>query len=140
MSQREHARISKELGRLQVQGSGDWYGRFMAVEALYKDRDSLVQSLEVEVRRQSEAYVEERAMRKMLEQQYASLKKKVESQVSRSFPYMGVLRSDISSAYLGSVAHPPPSAKRGRREEGGLGAPPRDGDGGDGGVEGGGES
>ena len=37
--------------------------------------------MEAEVRRQSEAYVEERAMRKMLEQQYASLKKKVRSQI-----------------------------------------------------------
>ena len=53
---------------------------------------------------------------------------------------MGVLRSDIPSASLGSVARPPPSAKRGRREEGGTEAPPWDGDGGDGGVEGGGES
>ena len=79
-------------------------------------------------------------MRKMLEQQYASLKKKVGSQVSGSFPYMGVLRSDISSGSLGSVARPPPSAKRGRREEGGSGVPPRDGDGSDGGAEGGGES
>ena len=79
-------------------------------------------------------------MRKMLEQQYASLKKKVESQVSRSFPYMGVLRSDIPSASLGSVARPPPPAKRGRQEEGGSGVPPRDGDGGNGGAEGGGES
>ena len=79
-------------------------------------------------------------MRKMLEQQYASLKKKVGSQVLGSFPYMGVLRSDVPSACLGSVARPPPSAKRGRREEGGSGARPRDGDGGDGGDEGGGES
>ena len=53
---------------------------------------------------------------------------------------MGVLRSDIPSASLGSVAHPPFSAKRGRREEGGSGVPPRDGDGGSGGAEGGGES
>ena len=51
----------------------------MAVDALYKDRDSQVQSLEAEVQRQSEAYVEERAMRKMLEQQYASLTKKMGS-------------------------------------------------------------
>ena len=83
-------------------------------------------------------------MRKMLEQQYASLKKKVGSQISGSFPYMGVLRSNIPSASLGSVARPPPSAKRGRQEEGGSGSrPPRDGDGGDGGeggAEGGGES
>ena len=99
-----------------------------------------MQSLEAEVRRQSEAYIEERVMRKMLEQQYASLKKKVGSQVSGSFPYMGVLRSDVPSASLGSVARPPPSEKRGRREEGGSGAPPRDGDGDDGGAEGGGES
>ena len=78
-------------------------------------------------------------MLKMLEQQYASLKKKVGSQVSGSFPYMGVLRSDIPSASLGSVAHPPPPAKRGRREEGGSGVPPWDGDGGNGGAKGGGE-
>ena len=113
----------------------------MAIDALYKDRDSRVQSLEAEVRRQSEAYVEERAMRKMLEQQYASLQKKVGSQVSGSFPNMGVLRSDIPSASLGSVARPPPPAKRGRQDEGGSGSrPARDGDGGDGGAEGGGES
>ena len=112
----------------------------MAIDALYKDRDNRVQSLEAEVQRQSEAYVEERAMRKMLEQQYASLKKKVGSQVSGSFSYMGVLRSDVPSASLGSVARPPPSTKRGRQEEGGSGAPPRDGDGGNGGAEGGGES
>ena len=79
-------------------------------------------------------------MRKMLEQQYASLKKKVGSQISGSFPYMGVLRSDIRSASLGSVARPPPPAKRGRQEEGGSGVPPRDGDGDSGGAEGGGES
>ena len=112
----------------------------MAIDALYKDRDSRVQTLEAEVRRQSEAYVEERAMRKMLEQQYASLKKKVGSQVSGSFPYMGVLRSDVPSASVGSVARPPPSAKRGHQEEGGSGAHPWDGDGGSGGAEGGGES
>ena len=112
----------------------------MAVDALYKDRDSRVQTLEAELRRKSDAYAEERAVRKMLEQQYASLKKKVGSQVSGSFPFMNVLRSDVPSASLGSVARPPPSAKRGRREEGGLGAPPRDGDGGDGGAEGGEES
>ena len=53
---------------------------------------------------------------------------------------MGVLRSDVLSASLGSVACPPPLVKRGRREEGGSGARPRDGDGGDGGAEGGGES
>ena len=99
-----------------------------------------MQTLEVELRRKSDACAEERAMRKMLEQQYASLKK-VGSQISRSFPYMGVLRSDIPSASLGSVACPPPSAKRGRHEEGGSGSrPPRDGDGGDSGAEGGGES
>ena len=96
-----------------------------------------MQSLEAEIRQKSEAYAEERAMRKMLEQQYAFLKKKIGSQVSGSFSYMGVLRSDISSASLGSVAHPPPPAKRGRREEGGSGVPPRDGDGGNGGAEGG---
>ena len=80
-------------------------------------------------------------MRKILEQQYTSLKKKVGSQVSRSFPYMGVLRSNVPSVSLGSVARPPPSAKRGRREEGGSRAPPRDDrDGGDGSAKGGGES
>ena len=79
-------------------------------------------------------------MRRMTEQQYASLKKKVGSQVSGSFSFMNILRSDAPSASLGSVAHLPPSAKRGRREEGGLEAHPRDGDGGDGGAEGGGES
>ena len=79
-------------------------------------------------------------MRRMTEQQYIFLKKKVGSQVSGSFPYMGVLRSDIPSASLGSKARPPPPAKRGRREEGGSGSRPRDGDGGDGGAEGGGES
>ena len=113
----------------------------MAVDALYKDRDSRVQILEAELRRKSDACAEERAVRKMLEQQYASLKKKVGSQISGSFPYMGVLRCDIPSASLGSVARPPPSAKRGRHEEGGSGLrPPRDRDGGDGGAEGGGES
>ena len=112
----------------------------MAVDALYKDRDSRVQILEAELRRKSDACVEERAVRKMLEQQYASLKKKVGSQISGSFPYMGVLRSDISRASLGSVARPPPPAKRGHHEEGGSGVPPRDGDGGSGGSEGGGES
>ena len=99
-----------------------------------------MQTLEAEIRQKSEAYGEERAMRRMLEQQYASLKKKVESQVSGSFSYMGVLRSDIPSASLGSVARPPPPVKRGRREEGGSGARPRDDDGGDGGAKGGGES
>ena len=100
-----------------------------------------MQILEAEIRQKSEAYGEERAMRKMLEQQYASLKKKVGSQVLESFPYMGVLRSDIPNASLGSVVRPPPSAKRGRREEGSSGSrPPRDGDGGSGGAEGGGES
>ena len=82
---------------------------------------------------------EERAMRRMTEQQYVSLKKKAGSQVSGSFPFMNILRSDVPSASLGSVARPPPSAKRGRREEGGSGVPPRDGDGGNG-AEGGGES
>ena len=119
----------------------------MAVEALYKDRESRVQTLEAEVRRQIEVYGriqselgEERAMRRMTEQQYASLKKKVKSQVSGSFSFMNVLRSDAPSGSLGSVARPPPSVKRGRREEGGSGVPPRDGDGGSGGAEGGGES
>ena len=71
---------------------------------LYKDRDSRVQTLEAELRRKSDAYAEERVVRKMLEQQYASLKKKkAGSQVSGSFPYMNVLRSDVPSASLGSV-------------------------------------
>ena len=103
--------------------------------------------MEAEVRKQMEAYErlqlelgEERAMRRRTEQQYISLKKKAGSQVSGSFPFMNVLRSDIPSGSLGSVARPPPSAKRGHREEGGLGSRPRDGDGGDGGAEGGGES
>ena len=68
MSQREHVRLTEELGRLQVQGGGEWGDRYMAIDALYKDQDNRVQSLEAEVWRQSEAYVEERAMRKMLEQ------------------------------------------------------------------------
>ena len=109
---------------MQVQGGGDWRDRYLALDALYKDRDSRVQTLEAELRRKSDACAEERAVRKMLKQQYASLKKKVESQISGSFPYMGVLRSDVSSAFLGSVARPLPSAKRGHREEGGSGAPP----------------
>ena len=76
-----------------------------------------------------------------MEQQYASLKKKVGSQVLGSFPFMNVLRSTPPSASLGSVSRQPPSAKRGRQEEGGSVAPPRDDrDGGDGGAEGGGES
>ena len=78
-SQRERDRLAEELGRLQVQGGRDWYGRFMAVDALYKDRDSRVQILEAELRRKSDACAEERTVRKMLEQQYASLKKKVGS-------------------------------------------------------------
>ena len=53
---------------------------------------------------------------------------------------MGVLRSDIPSASLGSVAWQPHPAKRGHHEEGGSATPPRDGDDGDGGAEGGGES
>ena len=84
-------------------------------------------------------YGEERAMRKMLEQQYTSLKKKVGSWVLRSFPYMGVLRSDILSASLGSVAWQTHSAKRGCHEEGGPAAPPRNGEG-DSGAKGGDES
>ena len=126
MSQREQVRLSEELGHLQVQGGGDWRDRFMAIDALYKDQEGRVQILEAEVRRQMEAYGrvqleygEERAMRRMTEQQYAFLKKKVGSQVSGSFPFMNVLRSDAPSASLGSMARPPPSMKRGRREEGG---------------------
>ena len=87
----------------------------MAADALYKDREGRVQILEAEVRRQTEAYGwlqlkygEERAMRRMIKQQYASLKKKVGSQVSGSFPFMNVLRSDAPSASLGSVARSPP--------------------------------
>ena len=64
---------------LQVQGDGDWYGRFMAADVLYKDREGRVQLLEAEVRKQMEAYGrlqlelgEEHAMRRMTEQQYAS--------------------------------------------------------------------
>ena len=83
---------------------------------------------------------EEHAIRRMTEKQYISLKKKAGSQVLGSFPFMNVLSSDIPSGSLGSVARPPPSAKRGRREEGGSGSRPRDGDGGNGGAEGGGES
>ena len=81
-------------------------------------------------------------MRRMTEQQYASLKKKVGSQVLGSFPFMNVLRSTPLSASLGSVSHQPPSAKRGHQEEGGSVAPPRDneGDADDGGAEGEGES
>ena len=147
-SQRELARATEELGRLQVHGGGEWCDRYLALDALYKDWDDRVQILKAEVKKQMEAYGrlqlelgEERAMRKMLEQQYASLKKKMGSQISGSFPYMGVLRSDISSASLGSVARPPPPAKRGRHEKGGSGSRlSRDGDGGDGGAEGGGES
>ena len=88
------------------------------MDTLYKDQESRVQILEAEVRRQIEVYGqiqselgEERAMRRMTEQQYASLKKKVGSQVSGSFSCMNVLRSDVPSASLGSVARPPPSAK-----------------------------
>ena len=117
-SQRERDRLTEELGRLQVQGGGEWRDRYLALELLYKDRDGRVKMLEAEVkrqeaemRRQAKAYREERAMRKMLEQQYASLKKKVGSQVSGSFPYMGVLRSDIPGSSLGSVAWQLPSAK-----------------------------
>ena len=58
------------------------------MDALYKDRDGRVQSLEAKVRRQMESYGrlqldlgEERAMKRMTEQQYVSLKKKAESQV-----------------------------------------------------------
>ena len=76
-------------------------------------------------------------MRRMTEQQYVSLKKKVGSQILGSFPYMGVLRSDVPNASLRSVARPPPSAKRGHRDEGGSRAPPQDDRGG---AEGGGES
>ena len=68
MSQREHARLTKELGRLQVQGGREWRDKYMAIDALYKDRDSRMQSLGAEVRRQSEAYVEERTMRRMIEE------------------------------------------------------------------------
>ena len=87
--QRELARLTEELGRLQVQGGGEWQDRYLALDVLYKDQDGRVQSLEAEVRRQMEACAEECAVRKMLEQQYASLKKKVGSQISGSFPYMG---------------------------------------------------
>ena len=96
----------------------------MTVDTLYKDQESRVQTLEAEVRRKSDAYAEERAVRKMLEHQYASLKKKVESQVSGSFSFMNVLRSTPPNASLESVTRQPPSTKRGRREEGGSVAPP----------------
>ena len=73
-SQRELARATEELGRLQVQGGGDWYTQFVAVDTLYKDWESRVQILEAEVRRQIEVYGriqselgEERAMRRMTE-------------------------------------------------------------------------
>ena len=119
----------------------------MAVDTLYKDRDGRVQILEAEVRKQMEAYGrlhlelgEERAMRKMTEQQYISLKKKTGSQVLGSFPFVNVLRLGVLSASLGSVARPPPPVKRGRHEKGSLGSRPREGDGGSGGAEGGGES
>ena len=147
MSQREQDRLAEELGRLQVQGGGEWRDRYLVLDGLYKDREGRVQTLEAEVRRQMEAYGrlqlelgEERAMRRMTEQQYVSLKKKAGSQISGSFPSMNVLRSDVPSASLGSVARPPPSGKRGHREEGGSGSRPQDGDGGNGGAEGGGES
>ena len=108
---------------------------------MFKDRDSWVRKIQAALDQLRMEHEEERAMRKMLEQQYASLKKKVESQVSGSLPYMGVLRLNIPSTSLGSVAGQPPSEKRGRREEGGSATPPRDDrDGRDGGAEGGGES
>ena len=51
MSQREHARLTEELGRLQVQGGGEWYSRFVAVDAFYQDQDGRVKILEAEMRR-----------------------------------------------------------------------------------------
>ena len=54
--QREQARLTEELGRLQVQGGGEWWDRYMAIDALYKDRDGRVQILEAEVCRQTEIY------------------------------------------------------------------------------------
>ena len=54
----------------------------MEANALFKDRDSRVSELQAEAKRQAEAYGqlqrdygEERTMRRMVEQQYASLKK-----------------------------------------------------------------
>ena len=76
----------------------------MKANVLYKDQDSQVTKLEVTLDRLRIEHGEERAMLRMLEQQHASLKKKVRSQVSRSFPFMGVLRFDIPSTSLGSVA------------------------------------
>ena len=135
MSRREQARLTEELGRLQVQGSGDWYGQFMEANALFEDRDSRVTRLEGQLDRLQMEYREERTMRKMLEQQYTSLKKKVRCQALGSFPYMGVLRSDIPSASLGSVARQLHPTKRGRHKEGGSIVAPRDGEE-DGGAEG----
>ena len=51
----------------------------MEANTLFRNREGQVKTLEVKIRRQSEAYGEECAMRKMLEQQYTSLKKKVGS-------------------------------------------------------------
>ena len=67
----------------------------MEANTLYKDRDSWVTKLEAALDRLRMEHGEERAMLRMLEQQYASLKKKVGSQASGSFSYMWVLRSDI---------------------------------------------
>ena len=67
-SQRELARLTEELGRLQVQGGRDWRDRYLALDVLYKDQDSRVQALDAELRRKSDACAEERAVRKMLEQ------------------------------------------------------------------------
>ena len=66
--QRELTRATEELGRLQVQGGGEWRDRYLALDSLYKDQDGRVQSLETEIRQKFEAYTEERALRKMLEQ------------------------------------------------------------------------
>ena len=76
----------------------------MEANALFQDRDGRVTRLEASLDRLRMEYGEELTMRKMLEQQYTSLKKKVRSQVLGSFSYMGVLRSDIPSASLGSMA------------------------------------
>ena len=58
----------------------------MEANALFKDQDGRVSELQAEARRQAEAYGqlqqdygEEHVMRRMVEQQYASRKKKVGS-------------------------------------------------------------
>ena len=91
---------------------------------MFCNKEGRVTKLEGQLDRLRMEYGEEGAMRTMVEQQYVSLKKKVESQISRSFFYIGVLRSDVPSASLGSMAWQPHPTKRGRQEEGGSAAPP----------------